>query len=128
VSVRKASVEDADQLSRWVLRDFGSQSDFTGFFACPRNVCFIAGEGAAFFAWHGPGIYETHCCFDERGREVRDLSLTILQKMRDEHAARLIWAAIPNASRKVKIYARWLGFKSAGALDDDNELFTLENW
>jgi hypothetical protein len=126
-SVRRASVEDAQQLSEWVRRDFSEETDFGIFFANPLNVCFIAGEGAAFFVWHGPGVYETHCCFAERGREVRDLSLGILRTMKDDFGARLIWAAIPNENRKTKFYVRWLGFISAGPLDD-KELFTLENW
>jgi hypothetical protein len=50
--------------------------------------------------------------------------------MRRDFDAKLIWAAIPDESRKVKIYVRWLGFKSRGPIVLPQglcELYTLEN-
>lgn len=110
--MRRASVEDAEQINEWVWRDSGVKPDFTSFLSDRNNVCLIEGEGGALFVWRGPGIYETHCFFEQRGKEVRDLSKAILEAMRRDYGAKLIWAAIPEESRKVKIYVRWLGFKS----------------
>jgi hypothetical protein len=125
----RASVEDAEKINEWVWRDSGKRADFAPFLSDRMNVCLLEGEGGALFVWRGPGIYETHCFFEQRGAEVRDISRRFLEHMRDEFGARLIWAAIPNDSRKVKIYVRWLGFKSVGHAYFPHgpcELFTLE--
>ncbi len=108
---------------------FEHKADFTGFLSSPLNVCLVEGEGEAFFVWHGPGVYEVHCHFTQRGKEVREVSKRILETMRDEHGAKLIWAAIPNESRHVKTYVRWLGFRPAGPVSlphGECELFKLE--
>ena len=76
------------------------------------NVFLVCGEGGALFVWRGPGIYETHCFFEQRGKEVRDISKEMLRMMSADFGAKLIWAAIPEESRKVKIYVRWLGFRN----------------
>lgn len=109
--MRRASVADAELINDWVWRDSGVKPDFTGFLNDRNNVCFIEGEGGALFVWRGPGIFETHCFFEQRGGEVRDLSKAILETMHRDYGAELVWAAVPEESRKVKIYVRWLGFK-----------------
>ncbi len=127
--IRRAGVDDVTALSEFYQREFDGAADFTGFIANPLNVAVRTDDGAAFFVWHGPGIYEAHCCFAERGAKVREVSRQILDTMRDDHGAKLIWAAIPNESRKVKIFAHWLGFASAGPITlphGECELFTLE--
>lgn len=103
--------------------------DFTGFLSEPKNVCLLAGGGAAFFGFHEPGIYEVHCHFTERGKAVRDTSKRILEHMRDEYGARTVYAPIPDTSRHVKAYVRWLSFKPEQAIEIDGapaELFKLE--
>lgn len=102
-----------------------TELDFTGFLSCPDNVCLMEGEGAAFFARHFPGLYEVHCHFTQRGKEVREISLRMLDHMKAEHGAERIYAPIPNESRHVKTYVRWLGFKSLGPCPA-GELFLLE--
>jgi hypothetical protein len=46
------------------------------------NVCLLEGEGGALFVWRGPQIYEVHVFFEQRGREVLDLSHRMLEAMR----------------------------------------------
>jgi hypothetical protein len=128
--VIRASVAAAPQINEWVWRDSGKRGDLGPFLADRMNVCLIEGEGGAIFVWRGPGIYETHCFFEQRGKEVREISRRFLDHMREEFGARLIWAAIPDESRRVKIYVRWLGFKSVEKRNVTNigpaELFILE--
>ena len=77
------------------------------------NVCLIEGEGGALFVWRGPGIYEVHVFFEQRGREVLDLSRRMLAHMRS-NGARLFWAAVPVESRHVIMFTRLMGWKSQG--------------
>jgi predicted small metal-binding protein len=129
--MRRASWEDAELVEDCIYRDFARRNGAMEQFLADRmNVCLLDGNGGALFVWRGPGIYETHCFFEQRGKEVREVSQEMLRIMREEHGARLIWAAIPDESRKVKIYVRWLGFKSVEKREVTNigmaELFTLE--
>lgn len=120
---------DAAKVNGWHLREFGEPADFSEYLENDMNVCLAAGEGCAMFVWRGPGIYEVHCCFEQRGREVIGASKSILATMARDHGARLVWAAIPTASRKVKLYVRWLGFKPAGQATfphGECEIFTWE--
>lgn len=126
--IRRATIEDVADVNRWIGRDFPG-TDFAEVLSNEMNVCLAYGEGGAFFMWRGPGIYEVHCFFEQRGKDVRDISLQILERMRAEYGARLVWAAVPVESRKVRIYCRWLGFKSLGMRQfphGECELFTLE--
>jgi hypothetical protein len=113
-SVRRASVEDAEQVNDWIWRDSGIRPDFTAFLSDRMNVCLIAGNGGALFVWRGPGIYEVHVFFEQRGKEVLRLSHEMLSIMREEHGARLFWAAVPVESRHVIIFTRLMGWKSQG--------------
>lgn len=108
----RATLDDVAQVNAWNERDIGHPVDFSEFLSNPQNVCLICGEGGALFAWRGPHIYEVHCFFAQRGKEVRDISAAILRIMADFYGANLVWAAIPDESRKVKTYVRWLGFRS----------------
>lgn len=116
--IRRASLLDVDNIVGWIKRDFAEADTealrvaYSEAIANEMNVCLCVGEGGAIFVWRGPGIYEVHCFFEQRGAEVREVSNAILAKMAAAHGAQLVWAAIPDASRKVKIYVRWLGFKS----------------
>jgi hypothetical protein len=84
----------------------------------PMSVILLEGDGGAFFVWRGPGIFETHCFFGQRGREVIDLSQRMLGYMRENHGARTFWAAVPwdrtKQSRKVRLFCRSLGWESRG--------------
>jgi hypothetical protein len=128
--IRRASYEDAELVEDCIWRDFAKRNGAMAQFLADRmNVCLLSGDGGALFVWRGPGIYETHCFFEQRGSEVREISREMLRIMREDFGARLIWAAIPDGSRKVKIYVRWLGFRSAGHQNLAHgpcELFLLE--
>lgn len=107
---------DAQLVNGWVARD-GGEGDFTEFLSNRMNVCLIEGEGGAFFAWRGPGIYEVHVFFEQRGREVLNISRSMLNLMRDAYGAALFWAAIPVESRRVIMFTRLMGWKSHGCAD-----------
>lgn len=113
--MRRASLDDVEQINDWVWRDSGIRPDFTQFMSDRNNVCLIEGEGGALFVWRGPGIYEVHVFFEQRGREVIQLSHQMLDWMR-EQGARLFWAAVPVAkeSRHVRLFTRMMGWKPAG--------------
>jgi hypothetical protein len=129
--IRRASVEDAELVEDCIWRDFAKRNGAMEHFLSDRmNVCLLHGDGGALFVWRGPGIYETHCFFEQRGAEVREISKEMLRIMKEDYGARLIWAAIPDDSRKVKIYVRWLGFRSVEKRDVTHigpaELFILD--
>lgn len=112
--MRRATLKDVVDINRWNERDMGEEVDFSDFLANDMNVCLIEGEGGAFFAWRGPGIYEAHCFFEQRGKAVLDLSREILRVMRQRYGARLFWAWVPVKSRHVRLHCRLLGWKSNG--------------
>ncbi len=114
--IRRAGPEDVEQINKWVQRDSGREVDFTEFLSNPMNVCLIAGEGGALFVWRGPGVYEVHVFFSQRGSEVIRLSKEMLEIMRRE-GARLFWAAVPIESRRVIMFTRLMGWKSCGVAD-----------
>jgi hypothetical protein len=111
--VHRATRADAERINDWVWRDSGKRPDFTAFLEDRMNVCLIEGEGGAIFVWRGPGIYEVHVFFEQRGREVIELSRRMLDHMR-ESGARLFWAAVPVESRHVIMFTRLMGWKSQG--------------
>lgn len=108
--IRRASLDDVEQINDWVWRDSGKRPDFTDFLSDQNNVCLISGEGGALFVWRGPGIYEVHVFFEQRGKEVLRLSRDMLDWMR-EHGADTFWAAVPIASRRVVMFTRLMGWK-----------------
>jgi len=110
--IRRAAMADVPQINAWVKRD-GAEADFTEFVANPLNVCLICGEGGALFVWRGPGIYEVHVFFEQRGKEVLNLSRDMLAMMRG-HGAEMFWAAVPVESRRVIMFTRLMGWKSRG--------------
>jgi hypothetical protein len=129
--VIRASLDDVERINELSRRHFEQEADFTGFLSNSLNVAILVEGGGICFVWHGPGIYEAHCCFEQRGGTARDIAARILSLLRDDYGARLIWAAIPNEKRHVKTFARWLGFRPAGLItlpSGANELFKLENW
>jgi hypothetical protein len=80
------------------------------------NVCLAEGEGCAMFVWRGPGIFEVHVGFEQRGREVIELSHRMLAYMR-ARGAKLFWAAVPVGSRRVIMFTRLMCWKSQGLAD-----------
>jgi hypothetical protein len=111
--IRRASVEDAEQINEWFWRDSGKRGDFTAFLSDPMSVFLACGEGGAMFVWRGPGIYEVHVMFEQRGKEVLRISREMLKIMR-ENGAKLFWAAVPVESRHVIMFTRLMGWKSQG--------------
>jgi hypothetical protein len=81
------------------------------------NAFLACGEGGAMFVWRGPGIYEVHVMFEQRGREVIRLSHQMLDTMRKDCGAKLFWAAVPVESRHVIMFTRLMGWKSQGPAD-----------
>lgn len=128
----RASVEDADKINDWIWRDSGQRPDFTEFLSNRMNVCLIDGEGGALFVWRGPGIFEVHVFFEQRGKEAIRLSHEMLALMRREHGAKLFWAAVPTdeASRHVVMFTRLMGWESQGIVslpEGQREIFSLES-
>jgi hypothetical protein len=111
--MRRASIEDVEQINDWVWRDSGIRPDFTQFLADRHNVCLVEGEGGMIFVWRGPGIYEVHVFFEQRGKQALGVCRRMLEVMRG-HGGKLFWAAVPTASRHVIMFARLMGWKSQG--------------
>lgn len=112
-----------------VGRDFPG-CDMAELLANPLNVCLIEGESGTLFAWRGPGIYEAHVFYTARGREALDIIRRALDHMREKHGARLFWAMVPLESRKVRMFARLVGWKHSGIFTTqhgDCEAFVSEN-
>jgi hypothetical protein len=106
-----------------------ADGDFTEFLAEPLHVCLVDGDGGALFAFRGPGIYEVHVFFTARGRAALDFGHELLAVMRRDHGARMFWSMIPQESRKVRMFARLMGWKSLGLRETSgapNELFVSE--
>ena len=112
----RATLEDVDKINEWVWRDSGSKADFYEFILNPQNIALIEGEGGALFVWRGPGIYEVHVFFEQRGRDVIRLSHKMLERMR-ERGAEMFWAAVPVKARHVIMFTRLMGWKSQGLAD-----------
>jgi hypothetical protein len=110
----RASLDDVERINDWVWRDSGSRPDFTQFIADRHNVSLIEGEGGALFVWRGPGIFEVHLFFEQRGKEALTLIRAMFERMREEYGAKLFWAAVPVTSRHVIMFARLVGWKSQG--------------
>ena len=115
--IREATLADRALLESWIAKE-GKDSDFTPFLMNPMNICLIDGDGGSFFVWHGPGIYEVHVSLAERGAEAVAAMHRMLDYMRERYRVRTFWAAIPwdwsAQSRKVRLFARWMGWKSEG--------------
>jgi hypothetical protein len=115
--IRRASVEDVENINDWIYRDSGKKPDFSFFLADRMNVCLIEGEGGALFVWRGPGIFEVHVFFTQRGQSVLRLSREMLEIMRRDYGAETFWAAVPVEGRHVIMFTRLMGWKSHGFAD-----------
>lgn len=117
--MRRATLKDVERINDWVWRDSGHRPDFTQFLSDRNNVALIEGEGGALFVWRGPGIYEVHVFFEQRGKAVLELSHRMLGWMREHMGATLFWAAVPTAreSRHVRLFTRLMGWKPVGFSD-----------
>lgn len=115
--IRRASVEDVEAINDWLWRDMGFRPDFTAFLSDRMNVCLIEGEGGALFVWRGPGIFEVHLFYEQRGKAALSLCRQMLETMRKDHGAKLFWAAVPVESRHVIMFTRLMGWKSQGVRD-----------
>lgn len=127
--IRRLFADEAGKVNEWVRRDSGKQVDFTQFLSDPMNICLVCGEGGAIFVWRGPGIYEVHVFFEQRGREVIRISHRMLDVMRKKYGGHLFWAAVPIEARHVIMFTRLMGWKSQGVAELSHgfcELFTGE--
>lgn len=111
----RATVDDSERINDWIWRDSGKRGDISSFLADRNNVCLIEGEGGAIFVWRGPGIFEVHVFFEQRGKAAIALSHEMLDWMR-ARGARLFWAAVPieSSSRRVIMFTRLMGWDSQG--------------
>lgn len=122
--IRRATVDDAPFINRL------AGGDFTEFLANDMNICLLSGNGGAIFVWRGPGIFEVHVFFEQRGREVLTLSHTMLDILRSQYGARIFWAAVPIDERHVIMFTRLMGWKSEGVVMFSHgacEVFISEN-
>jgi hypothetical protein len=112
----RASLADAERVNEWVRRDFAEAVDFTPFLSDRKNVFLMEGNGGAAFLHRAPGFYEVHVCFEQRGREVIDLSHRMLDWMRENMGAERFMAAVPTdqGSRKVRLFTRLMGWTPQG--------------
>lgn len=115
-------------MSRWQARDFGKPEDFTGFLN-HGGICLIEGEGGALFFPAGPGTYEVHVFFEQRGKAVLELSHRMLDYMRRSRGAHRFVACIPyddsKQSRRIRMFTRLMGWKSL-AIENGHEIFQSE--
>ena len=129
--MREASLADLEAISGWIERDSGSSNEagVQAILHDPMSVVLIEGDGGALFVWRGPGIFEVHVMFAQRGREVLDLSHRMLAHMREHHGATTFWAVVPwdtsKQSRKVRLFTRLMGWKSKGRANLANGLCEL---
>lgn len=108
----------------WIREMAGG--DLSEAIANPLNVFLTDGANLAIFPWRGPRTYEIHLAFAARGKEAKAVFRRMLGTMRSEYGARSFWALIPVESRHVRMFARLVGFRSAGMLTTQhgpNELF-----
>jgi hypothetical protein len=122
-------VRDVERVNRLLARDFEGV-DFSEVLAEPLHVCLVEGESGAIFAWRGPGIYELHLFFEVRGKAAMSLLRAMIARMFIEYGARLLWALVPADDRKVRLFARLMGWEHRGVVQTRNglnELFVLEN-
>lgn len=126
--IYRAGLEDIEHVNACIARDFEGV-DFSEVIADPLNVVLVEADGGAAFMYRGPGIYEVHVFFRVGGRDVLDVSHRMLDRMRADFGAWLFWAPVPDGSRKVKIFTRWMGWKSRGPLNTRHgpmEIFVSE--
>lgn len=118
--------DDAELVNRLV----GDGTDMSEFLAEPLHVCLVEGDGGAIFAWRGPDTYEVHLFLAERGRAAIGQFTRMLATMRRRYGARRFWALVPHDRRKVRLFARWMGWKSHGVVitrQGLHELFSQED-
>jgi hypothetical protein len=129
--MREASLGDLTAICVWIARDSGSSNEagIQAILHDPMSAVLIEGEGGAIFQWRGPGIFEVHVLFAQRGREVIELSHRMLDYMRANRDAQTFWAAVPwdtsSQSRKVRLFTRLMGWKSRGRANLANGLHEL---
>ncbi len=117
--MREATLADTATVCSWMDEGTANPDVIRNLWLSdPMNVVLIEGGGGAIFTWRGPGIYEVHVAFTQRGREVIELSHRMLTLMREVYGARIFWAAVPwngsKQSRKVRLFTRLMGWKSRG--------------
>lgn len=109
----RATLADLATVNALIDRDFPG-CDLTELLSEPLHVCLIEGESGAMFANRGPGIYEMHVFYAVRGRAAVSLARKMIDMMRHEHGAQFLWTLIPLESRKVRMFARLVGWQSLG--------------
>jgi hypothetical protein len=109
--IRRASVEDAEDINDWIWRDSGGP-DFTAFLSDRNERLPDRREGGALFVWRGPGIYEVHVFFEQRGKEVLASPAKCFDHARTRRKA--VLGGCPVESRHVIMFTRLMGWKSQG--------------
>ena len=94
-----------------------------------RNICLVSGDNGAMFAWRGPGVFEGHVFFTERGKTARDTFRAMLTAMFCQFDADLTWGLVPVGNRAARLFMRLVGTESRGVMETpegDCELFVME--
>jgi hypothetical protein len=118
--MREASLADLEAICVWIERDSGScnEAAIRAVLHDPLSTVLIEDEGGALFVWKGPGVFEVHLALCQRGRDAIDTLSAMFAHMRRYRGARFMWAAVPwdgsRQSRKVRLFARTMGWKSEG--------------
>lgn len=107
-AIRQATLADLGDVNSW------AGIDLSPFLANPLNVCLLRDNGGAMFTWRGPGIYEVHVFFEQRGKEALTVGRQMLAILRSDYGARLFWSPIPISERHVVLYARLMGWRFCG--------------
>jgi hypothetical protein len=129
--LRRASLADATEINL-LLNDpairptIGGEGelDCTKLLSDERNICLLAENGGALFAWHGPGVFEGHSFFRARGREALRLGARMLDAIFASHAE-MIWGLTPEENRAARWFNRQLGFRSLGMMRTPDGLCEL---
>ncbi len=122
--IHRATLENIDHVNHCLNRDFPG-GDLTEVLSEPLHIILMEGDSGAVFAWRGPETYELHLFFDAHGREAIDLLQRMFEVIHNEYGGRRFWALVPDGSRQVKFFARWMGWKSQGRLTNRHGLHEL---
>lgn len=96
----------------------------------PENIALWERDNIALFTRRGPGVFEGHTLFADKGRAALDLGKAMLREMFDTYGAKVIWGQTPIERKAARWFSRKLGFRSHGSVDrplGTCELFILEN-
>lgn len=123
----RAGIEHLNLVNSLIGRDV-PDADMTPVLAEPLHWVLIEDESVSIFLFRGIGRFEVHVAFAVKGRRALDLGTRMLGWMK-ERGAVACWTLIPHEDQKVKLFTRWMGWKSRGVMKSANgpqEYFEVE--